>query len=263
MSNKKKPPVLAIVLVVIVLVTAGLAWAWWSNRHAADRAEPISGAVESNQYQVAASITGRVSEVTVAEGDKVAKDQVLVHLDSSSLGLQVTQAEEGVKAAKAAVAQERDKLNNDEDGASEAAVEAAQARVRQAEAAVDLAKTQQDNATIKAPHDGIVTSVTTNAGQNAAPGRPLLTLSDSQDLYVRVFVPEPKLGAVRIGQRARVAGPNGDVDGTVSYVATQAEFTPNNVNTLDQRTKLVYEVRVRISDASGELKPGMPVDVTF
>jgi HlyD family secretion protein len=117
---------------------------------------------------------------------------------------------------------------------------------------------------ITAPRAGTVVSVTTNTGQNAGPGKTLLTMIDPADLFVRVFVAEPDLGKVRNGQTATLVTDGGaSFQGTVSFIASQSEFTPNNVQTKDQRVKLVYEVRVRVSDTSGTLKAGMPVDVTF
>jgi membrane fusion protein YbhG len=118
---------------------------------------------------------------------------------------------------------------------------------------------------VTAPHSGVVVTLTTNAGENAGPGRTLLTLSDPGDLFVRVFVPETQIGNVKIGQQASVTADSVSepYPGTVSFVASEAQFTPNNVETKDQRTKLVFEVRVRINDTSGALKAGMPVDVTF
>ena len=82
---------------------------------------------------------------------------------------------------------------------------------------------------------------------------------------MRVFVPETRIGDVKVGQTATVTTDSSDgrYPGTVEFIASQAEFTPNNVETKDQRVKLVYEVRVRVTDTSGTLKAGMPVDVTF
>ena len=88
---------------------------------------------------------------------------------------------------------------------------------------------------------------------------------DPTDLFVRVFVPETQIGKVKNGQAATLVTDSSTTTykGTVSFIASQSEFTPNNVQTKDQRVKLVYEVRVRVSDSSGTLKAGMPVDVTF
>jgi HlyD family secretion protein len=199
-----------------------------------------------------------VSKVAVSEGDVVKQGETLVVLDQSALRLQVDQAEQGVKAARAA-------LSNAKEDGTDADVTAARARLNQTKAAVDLAEIQLGYATVTAPHSGVVVTLTTNAGENAGPGRTLLTLSDPGDLFVRVFVPETQIGNVKVGQQATVTtdSPTEPYTGTVSFVASEAQFTPNNVETKDQRTKLVFEVRVRVSETSGALKAGMPVDVTF
>lgn len=256
--NRRRPPIPLLILVVLALAAGGYYYWWRSTQATEPTGLTASGAVEAQQYQVASVIAGRVMKVAAAEGDVVKQGQTLVVLDQSALKLQVEQAEQGVKAARAA-------LSNAKEDGSDADVTAARARLNQAEAAVDLAKIQLGYATVYAPHSGLVVTLTTNAGENAGPGRTLLTLSDPGDLFVRVFVPETQIGNVKIGQQATVTADSVSepYPGTVSFVASEAQFTPTNVETKDQRTKLVFEVRVRISDTSGALKAGMPVDVTF
>ena len=259
-EKRKHPPIPVIVVVVLLLIGGGVWW-WWSSTHPTTAAaqEQVSGSVEANEYQVAAALSGRITAVTVAEGDQVTKGQELVRLDRSAAKLQVQQAQQGVKAADAALTNA-----HDDAGSTKADIAAAKARLSQAKAAVKLAQVQLGYTVITAPRAGTIVSVTTNAGQNAGPGKTLLTMIDPSDLFVRVFVPEPDFGKVRNGQSATLVTDAGkSFQGTVSFLASQSEFTPNNVQTKDQRVKLVYEVRVRVSDTSGTLKAGMPVDVTF
>ncbi len=258
MATTKRPPIPVIVVLVLALAGGG-AWWWWTSTHpAATASQGASGVVEARQYQVASVLAGRVTEVKVAEGDTVTAGQVLVTLDAAALDLQLAQANAGLDAAKATLQQATD------DEESDAVIAADTARVTQAEASVGLAKVQQGYATITAPHAGRVVTLTTNAGQNASPGKTLLTITDPADQFVRVFVPEPQLGGVKVGQAAHVTADGGHAfDGTVSFVASNAEFTPNNVETADQRAKLVYEVRVTLPDTGGVLKPGLPTSVTF
>ncbi|WP_312718526.1 efflux RND transporter periplasmic adaptor subunit [Mobilicoccus sp.] len=248
----------AVALVVVLTLAVGL-WTWWRHRDAAESGPlALTGSVQATEYQVAPATAGTVTAVNVAEGDRVRARQPLVVLDARALDLQVTQAQEGVRAAKAAVDAAED------DDSSDAEVTAAQARLAQARAAVDLAKVQQGYATVTAPHAGTVATLVTNVGQNASPARVLLTLVDTSDLWVRVYVPETRLGEAKVGARATVSSDSTpDAQATVSSVASTAEFTPNTVETEDQRTKLVYEVRLRVTTPAGDLKPGMPVTVTF
>ncbi|MCA0250936.1 MAG: efflux RND transporter periplasmic adaptor subunit [Actinobacteria bacterium] len=260
MATHKRPPIPVIVLVVLLLAGGGFWW-WWTASHPAEADSTLraSGTAEAREYQVSPALTGRVDEVKVAEGDTVRSGDELVLLDRRALELQVQQAEQGVKAAKAAVTNAED----DED-ATKADVTAAKARQAQAEAAVELATLQLGFATVTAPRDGQVVSLTTNTGQNAAPGRALLTLSDPSDVFVRVFVGEPRIGEVKVGQPVTITSPSLDAEvaGTVSFVAAEAEFTPNTVQTEDQRTTLVFEVRIRVDDPD-TLRAGMPADVAF
>lgn len=257
-ESRKHPPIPVIIAVVLLLIGGGVWW-WWSASQASSVAtNQFAGSVETDQYQIAPALAGRVTEVKVAEGDVVTKDQLLVQLDTAAMKLQLEQAEQGVVAAKAAVENARD------DG-TDADVTAAKARQAQAEAAVKLAEVQLGYTQITAPRDGVVTSVVTNVGQNAAPGKTVATLIDPSSLFVRIYVPETTIGNVKVDQSATVVTDSSTqtFSGQVSFISSQSEFTPNTVQTKDQRTKLVYEVRVRVTDSSGILKAGMPVDVTL
>ena len=259
MATHKRPPVPVIVLVVLLLVGGGIWW-WWTATQSGpvDTSLRASGTAESREYQVSPALTGRVTSVAVAEGDSVKSGDELVALDKAALELQVTQAEQGVKAAKAAVTNAED----DED-ATKADVRAAKARRAQAEAAVALARLQLGFASVTAPRDGVIVSLTTSAGQNAAPGRAVATLVDPSDVFVRVFVPEPRIGEVSIGQPVTLSTGSGDpTTGRVSFVAADAEFTPSTVQTEDQRARLVFEVRIAVDDPEA-VRPGMAVDVVF
>ena len=102
-------------------------------------------------------------------------------------------------------------------------------------------------------------------GENAAPGKTLATIADLDDLKVSVYIPETRIGEVRLGQKAIVYVDSSDTafDAEVTFISSNAEFTPSNIETKDQRVKLVYEVRVKLTGGGDVLKPGMPVDVEF
>ena len=123
-----------------------------------------------------------------------------------------------------------------------------------------LAKVQLTYAVVTAPQAGVVSAVAANAGQNASPGKTIATIADTRDLFVRVFVPETRIGDVKIGAAATVKTDSSDATypGKVEFIASQAEFTPDNVETKDQRIKLVYEVRVRLDRTSGGSSPACP-----
>jgi HlyD family secretion protein len=121
------------------------------------------------------------------------------------------------------------------------------------------------DAELHSPQDGVVLNVFRHEGELAAVGTPLLEVADLSTLRVEVYVPLEKLGALKIGGLAQVSaeGAPDSLPGTVSWIASEAEFTPKTILTQETRTTLIYRVRVLVSNPDGILKVGMPVDVRF
>ncbi|TCS82456.1 HlyD family secretion protein [Tepidibacillus fermentans] len=136
----------------------------------------------------------------------------------------------------------------------------------QALAHQEQAKIQLEKATITAPIDGIVLRKNISIHETVKPNYQLFTLLNPKKLNVKVYIPENKLNQVKIGNPALLrvdAYPNKTFKGKITFISDQAEYTPQNVQTPDERTKLVFEVVVEPTDGWNELKPGMPVDLTF
>jgi len=143
--------------------------------------------------------------------------------------------------------------------AAEARVEAARGTVAAAEAL--LAQTR-----IVAPSDGKVTLRNAEPGEVVAPGFPIVRIADLARVRVRVYVPEPQIGRVKTGQVAAVsvdAFPGRAFPGVVTEIAEKPEYTPKNVQTREERAKLVFGVKVEVDNPGGELKPGMPADAVI
>ncbi|HET7632595.1 MAG TPA: HlyD family efflux transporter periplasmic adaptor subunit [Gemmatimonadaceae bacterium] len=177
-------------------------------------------------------------------------------LDKARLALDVahgakTHAEEQLRLVQAGPRTER--------------IDAQRAVVQQAQAALNQAAASMDNGVIVAPFDGVVAVRDREPGETVSAGMPVVTLMQLSDRWVRIYVREDRIGAVKLGQRASISTdtyPDSSYPGTVSYIASQAEFTPRNVQTTEERVTLVYAVKVRITGDSGNnLKPGMPADV--
>jgi HlyD family secretion protein len=151
-------------------------------------------------------------------------------------------------------------------GAAQAQARAAAAQIAQAKAQAQYLRAQIANATLPAPIAGIVQTKNLQVGENAFPGSSVLTLVDDGDMWVKVYVPESMLGRVKVGMKAAVSidtYPGKTFAGTVSYVSPQAEFTPKNVQTTEERVRLVYAVKVKVGNEGGTLKVGMPADVAL
>ncbi len=100
-------------------------------------------------------------------------------------------------------------------------------------------------------------------GETVAPAQPIVRLGDLEHMRLRVYVPETEINRVKLGQRAEVtidAAPGRRFEGEVTEISQEAEFTPKNVQTREQRVKLVFGVKIGLANPDRELKPGMPAD---
>jgi len=168
-----------------------------------------------------------------------------------------------VAASQAAQADEA--LQLVETGPRAERIAAQRAALAEAEAALRAIDANLANMVIRAPFAGIVTVRHREPGEIVAPGSPVLAVLNRDDRWVRIYVPETRIGAVRPGQEATITADTyraKEYGGEVVFIASEAEFTPKNVQTNEERVKLVYAVKVRVSgDPAYDLKPGMPADV--
>jgi HlyD family secretion protein len=142
-------------------------------------------------------------------------------------------------------------------------VGAARAAVAAARAAADQITIQMDYAQLKAPGPGIITSRNVEPGEVVTPGREVLTLSSLATVDLKIFVDETQIGKVKPGQKAEVrvdTFPDKSFAGTVTFISPEGEFTPKIIQTKKERVKLVYLVKVSITNPNFELKSGMPAD---
>jgi membrane fusion protein YbhG len=150
-------------------------------------------------------------------------------------------------------------------GARREEVEAARARVAATAAQIATVEKSLHDATLVSSVTGLVTDTLVEAGETIAPRTPAIVVVDIDRAWADVFVPEPIVPSLRIGQAATIftdAGGAG-VPGTITYISPKAEFTPRNVQTADERSKLVYRIRVSADNKEGVLKQGMPVEAEF
>jgi HlyD family secretion protein len=144
-------------------------------------------------------------------------------------------------------------------------IAAQRAALAQAEAAVAQTDAALDFAVIRAPFDGLITVRHREPGEAVPAGSPVFTLMNPDDRWVRIYVRADEVGRIDMGQAAAIAGDayrDREYAGRVVFIASQAEFTPRNVQTTEERVKLVYRVKVQITGDPGfDLKPGLAADV--
>ena len=147
-------------------------------------------------------------------------------------------------------------------GARREEIDAARARLASVDAQIATLEKARKDATVVAPVGGIVTSKLVNIGELVAPRAPLVVITDLDHAWGEVFVDEPLVPRLALGQTATLftdAGGAG-LPGTVTYISPKAEFTPRNVQTSEERSRLVYRVKVSVDNRKGVLKAGMPVE---
>jgi multidrug resistance efflux pump len=215
-------------------------------------------------YQVQAA----QAALEAARVDKEGAQQVLRAIKALRnnplvLRSQVNQAEAQYEIAEMGVEVARTNLAEVKAGPTPEDVAVAQAQVEQALAAVAALETQLDKMTLQAPIDGLVTSRPAHAGEAAVAGATLMTVANLDDVKLTIYIPEDELGRVYLGQEIGVtvdSFPNRVFTGTISYISQQAEFTPRNVQTEEERVNMVFAVKVRLPNPEHLLKPGMPAD---
>lgn len=188
--------------------------------------------------------------------------------DGGSVSREVLdKAQTAFRVAEAGVDQAQQRLQILEEGVRPERLVGQRAVVAQAEAAVAQVDAALRNSVVVVPFSGIVTVRHREPGETVSPGIPVITLLDPEDRWVRIYVREDRIGAVSLGQAAEISSdtyPDRSYGGEVVFISNEAEFTPRNVQTTEERVKLVYAVKVRITgDASHDLKAGIPADVVL
>jgi len=166
-------------------------------------------------------------------------------------------------AALAAARQARETLLEKERGSRPEEIEAARAAVAREEGQLAYLERQRQDLTVRAPADGVLQTIDLRPGDLVGAGQPVATILEPDQIWVRVYVPEPRLGLVRAGQKAHIrvdTFPGRDYPGRVVEIRQRGEYTPRNIQTLEQRMDQVFGVKVAI-DPNPDIKPGMAATV--
>jgi len=145
-------------------------------------------------------------------------------------------------------------------------IESARANIKSLIASVDLFKKNIEDAKVYAPVDGFVSKKFVEAGEIVSPQSSLMKISDLETVNLVIYLNEVELGKVKLGQNADIkidTYKDKVYKGEIIYISPEAEFTPKNIQTQDERTKLVFAVKIKIPNQNFELKPGMPADASL
>ena len=226
-----------ILIFVRLAVVLGLAtWAFTAHRRRAAREKLFSGTLEYTEHMVGARVAGRLGDLSFDEGDAVTKGQLLAVLDR------------------------RDQNKRDLDRA-----ERLHGKGGLPDQALEQAQLTLEDQEIRSPVDGVVLSKVRESGEVVPAGGAVAVVGEDKAPWVRVFVPEDRLSTVRVGQGATLQfdGLDKTVKGRVIFVAPQAEFTPRNAQTPEDRATLTFAVKILLDGKEPALKPGLAADVSF
>lgn len=266
-------------ILIGALVIVLLASALFINRFRGDRdqgALVLSGNVEVTEVNVGFKIPGRVVTLLTDEGRSVRKGERIALLDSAEYESVVAQNRALLTNAEATLDKtqkdrerydllfENGAISSQQMDAARTAYDVAVAQRRQATAALGTSESRLRDTVLSAPVSGVVLRKDVEAGETVSAGTSVFTIGDLENPWVKVYVKEDKLGWVKLGQPAEVtvdSFPGKVYHGTVTFISSEAEFTPKNVQTREERVKLVFGVKVSVKNENDELKPGMPADV--
>jgi HlyD family secretion protein len=267
-----------IVLAVLAVLALGGGGGFYLLRARPQAAETLTlyGNVDIREVKPAFNSSGQITAMHVQEGAVVKKGELLATLDDTRYAASLAQAKATMEAAgityanhevnyrRLAKLAETNAASIQTRDDAKAAFEAARATYEAAIAAVALAQRQFDDTRLYAPSDGTVESRILQPGDMASPSTPVFTIALPSPLWVRTYVPEREVGRVRLGLATTISTdsyPGRVYHGWIGFISPAAEFTPKTVETPELRTALVYQMRVYVCDAQGELRLGMPATV--
>jgi HlyD family secretion protein len=280
---KRRFIVLAIIGIVVIVVLVVLL----------TRTKPLdiygSGMIEVQEVDISTKLSGQIQQLRVDEGDVVKQGDTLVIIDHRELSAQKDEALASIRAAQQNLEELTLKKTNTEKNLERiknlyetgdiaqkeledfelqmqiviAEEKKAQAGLHASEAQLSLIQTQIDNAYILSTLDGVVLSKNFDEGELVFTGAKIVTIGDLTSAWLKIYLAETDIGKVSLGSDARVlvdAYPEETFTGTVTWISSEAEFTPKNIQTKDERAELVFAIKITIPNPGQKLLPGMPAD---
>lgn len=271
---KKRLKFMLILLVLAIVAACAIVYIL-KERNGSAKVIKVSGNIEGDDVRISFRVAGQIEELLTDEGRVIKKDDIVARLKKDELSKIQAEAEAALKLAEfqykldsddyiraenllkagAISAQKRDSAKTKMDTDS--------ANVKQLKASLELANTKLGWADLASPLDGYVLVKSSLAGEVVQPGTPVFTAVNLDEIWVTAYINETDLGKVKLGQKAYVQTDTykgKQYDGWISFISSQAEFTPKFIQTTEERVKYVYRIKVRVDNSSLDLKPGMPAD---
>lgn len=271
--DKKKIRIL--VLLALVVIAGISAVNYYLKKELNNKRIKVSGNIEGDDVRISFRVNGQIIELFTDEGKVIKKGELVARLNTDELSRIRNEAAASLKAAEYTYALSRIDYERAENLFKAGAISAQQrdtaktkfeadkANVEQLKASLELAETRLGFADLFSPLNGFILVKSSLAGEVIQPGTPVFTAVDLNNIWVTAYINERDLGRVKLNQNAQVVTdtyPGKIYKGRVSFISSEAEFTPKTIQTTEERVKLVYRVKVQVDNSTLELKPGMPAD---
>lgn len=271
---KKNRNILLFIILSAVIVFSFYAY----SRHAQNKNSKkikVSGNIEARYVRVSFRIPGKISELLSDEGKFVKAGEVVARLEKDELTKIKAEAAASLKAALYTYQRARDdyqRLENLFKAGSISAqkrdtaktnANATKATLKAQRASLDLAQTRLGFAELKSPIDGFIIVKSAEEGEIVLGGGTVFSVANLRDIWLTAYINEMDLAKVKLNQEAEIridTYPNKIYKGRISFISQEAEFTPKQIQTFEERVKLVYRIKISVDNPNLELKPGMPAD---
>jgi HlyD family secretion protein len=271
--KKKIKMILIVGVIAFISITA---FNYFQNKNkATSDSLPISGTVEATEVRLSFQVGGKIKEILTDEGKFVKQGDVLASLDKEELVTMKAQAEAAYKEAKLNYERLEEDYSRAENLYKAGAVPqqqrdavktnfgVAKAKMETLQSSLDLTNLRLSYADLRSPLDSFLLVKSAEVGEVIQPGASVFTVIDLRNIWITGYINETDLGKVKLNQEANIqidTYPNKTYKGRVSFISQEAEFTPKHIQTVEERTKLVYRVKINVDNSDFELKPGMPAD---
>ena len=264
-------------LAIIITVIAALSLVFFILQKEKNHAKTIkvSGNIEGDDVRLSFRVNGQITELLTDEGKVIKVGDVVARLNTDELSKVVAEDEAALKADEYQYALDKVDYTRAEKLFQAGAISAqdrdtaktkagsSRANMEQARASLDLAKTRLSFTDLVSKLNGFVLVKSGLVGEVVQPGSTVFTAVDLNNIWVTAYINEKDLGRIKLNQEAYVKTdtyPDKKYSGRVSFISSEAEFTPKYIQTSEERVKYVYRIKVKVDNSSLDLKPGMPAD---
>jgi HlyD family secretion protein len=271
----KKPIKLIMPVLVVAIIAVFLVWYIQQENNHSYKTIKVSGNIEAIDVRLAFRVGGRVKELLADEGKTVKAQDVVARLETDELEKIKNEAEASLKAAEFIYERAKEDYGRMENlfqagaisaqkrDSAKTGADSAKANVDALRASLDLAVTRLSFADLVSPIEGFILTKGAEAGEVVQAGSTVFTVANLKDIWLTAYINETELGKVKLNQEVDIKTdtyPGKTYKGRISFISQEAEFTPKQIQTTEERVKLVYRIKIQVDSADLELKPGMPAD---